>query len=178
MSQILENPLPLSVDLEKEMTTHSSILTWRVPWTKEPGRLQSMGVAKSQKPLSDYHSLTECRLNLDASLFLSRRTQGATRQYYSSSMCQWKNVACLISKLKMLQRPAITWEATLTVSLEETQDGNRCPPSAPAATPSGAPWGDPGWESTACWPQTTEMHSKGMISDSPDSRIVPYIEKH
>ena len=65
MSQILENPLPLSVDLEKEMTTHSSILTWRVPWTKEPGRLQSMGVAKSQKPLSDYHSLTECRLNLE-----------------------------------------------------------------------------------------------------------------
>ena len=29
--------------LEKEMTTHSSILTWRIPWTEEPGRLQSMG---------------------------------------------------------------------------------------------------------------------------------------
>ena len=29
--------------LEKEMTTHSSILAWRVPWTEEPGRLQSMG---------------------------------------------------------------------------------------------------------------------------------------
>ena len=29
--------------LEKEMTTHSSILAWRIPWTKEPGRLQSMG---------------------------------------------------------------------------------------------------------------------------------------
>ena len=30
-------------DLEKEMATHSSILTWRIPWTEEPGRLQSMG---------------------------------------------------------------------------------------------------------------------------------------
>ena len=29
--------------LEKEMATHSSILAWRVPWTGEPGRLQSTG---------------------------------------------------------------------------------------------------------------------------------------
>ena len=29
--------------LEKEMATHSSILDWKIPWTEEPGRLQSMG---------------------------------------------------------------------------------------------------------------------------------------
>ena len=29
--------------LEKGMATHSSILAWRIPWTQEPGRLQSMG---------------------------------------------------------------------------------------------------------------------------------------
>ena len=29
--------------LEEEMTTHSSFLAWRIPWTEEPGRLQSMG---------------------------------------------------------------------------------------------------------------------------------------
>ena len=28
--------------LEKEKATHSSILAWRIPWTEEPGRLQSM----------------------------------------------------------------------------------------------------------------------------------------
>ena len=39
--------------LEKEMATHSSILTWRIPWTEEPGRLQSMGLQKSQAQLSD-----------------------------------------------------------------------------------------------------------------------------
>jgi len=27
---------------EKEMATHSSILAWRIPWTEEPGRLQSI----------------------------------------------------------------------------------------------------------------------------------------
>ena len=29
--------------LEKEMATHYSILAWKIPWTEEPGRLQSMG---------------------------------------------------------------------------------------------------------------------------------------
>ena len=29
--------------LEKEMATHSSILAWKIPWTEEPGRLQSLG---------------------------------------------------------------------------------------------------------------------------------------
>ena len=34
--------------LEKSMAIHSSILAWRIQWTEEPGRLQSMGVTKSQ----------------------------------------------------------------------------------------------------------------------------------
>ena len=29
--------------LEKEMATHSSILAWKIPWTEEPGRLQTVG---------------------------------------------------------------------------------------------------------------------------------------
>ena len=32
--------------LEKEMATHSSILAWRIPWTEEPGGLQSMGLQR------------------------------------------------------------------------------------------------------------------------------------
>ena len=39
--------------LEKEMVTQSSILAWRIPWTEGPGRLQPMGVAKSQTQFSD-----------------------------------------------------------------------------------------------------------------------------
>ena len=38
--------------LEKGMETHSSILAWRIPWTEEPGRLQSMG---SQRVRHDYN---------------------------------------------------------------------------------------------------------------------------
>ena len=33
--------------LEKETATHSSVLAWRIPWTEEPGRLQSMGSQES-----------------------------------------------------------------------------------------------------------------------------------
>jgi len=32
--------------LEKEMATHSIILAWRIPWTEEPGGLQSMGLPR------------------------------------------------------------------------------------------------------------------------------------
>ena len=38
--------------LEKEMETHSSFLAWRIPWTEEPGGLQSMGT-KSWAQLSN-----------------------------------------------------------------------------------------------------------------------------
>ena len=33
--------------LEKEMAMHSSILAWKIPWTEEPGRLQSMWLQES-----------------------------------------------------------------------------------------------------------------------------------
>ena len=32
--------------LEKEMATHSSTLAWKIPWTEEPGRLQSTGLQR------------------------------------------------------------------------------------------------------------------------------------
>ena len=37
---------PWEDPLEKDMATHSSILAWRIPWTEEPGRLQSMGLQR------------------------------------------------------------------------------------------------------------------------------------
>ena len=42
--------------LDKGMTTHSSILAWRIPWTEEPGGLQSMGHKESDKTEVTQHS--------------------------------------------------------------------------------------------------------------------------
>ena len=41
--------------MEKEMATHSSILACKIPWTEEPGRLQSMG-SQSRTQLNDFIS--------------------------------------------------------------------------------------------------------------------------
>ena len=41
-------------ELEKAMAPHSSTRAWTIPWTEEPGRRQSMGVAKSQTQLSNF----------------------------------------------------------------------------------------------------------------------------
>ena len=43
MQETLVQSLSQEDHLEKGMTTHSSILTWRITWTEEPGRLQSIG---------------------------------------------------------------------------------------------------------------------------------------
>ena len=47
MQEIQVQSLGQEDPLEKEMATHSSILAWRIPWTEEPGRLQSMGSQES-----------------------------------------------------------------------------------------------------------------------------------
>ena len=38
--------------MAKEMATHSSIFAWKIPWTEEPGRLQSMGVSRVNHDLA------------------------------------------------------------------------------------------------------------------------------
>ena len=47
------------------MTTHSSILAWRIQWTEEPGGLQSIGVAKSQTQLKRLSMDTEKAIHGD-----------------------------------------------------------------------------------------------------------------
>ena len=43
MQETLVQSLGWEDPLEKEMATHPSTLAWKIPWTEEPGRLQSMG---------------------------------------------------------------------------------------------------------------------------------------
>ena len=44
MRETWVQPLGQEDPLEKEMATHSSTLAWKIPWTEEPGRLQSVGL--------------------------------------------------------------------------------------------------------------------------------------
>ena len=47
VKNLLSERLDWEDSLEKEMATHSNILAWRIPWTEEPVRTQSMGSQKS-----------------------------------------------------------------------------------------------------------------------------------
>ena len=58
--------LDREVLLEKEMAIHSSFLAWKIPWTEEPDRLQSMG-SQSQTGLSDFTSFHLSFVDLRAS---------------------------------------------------------------------------------------------------------------
>ena len=52
MQEIWVQSLGWEDPLEEEMATHSTILAWRIPWTEETSRLQSMGSQKSRIELS------------------------------------------------------------------------------------------------------------------------------
>ena len=56
--------------LEKEMATHSSTLAWKIPWTEEPGRLQSRGL-QSRTRLSITCVTLDKPLNLSVFISLS-----------------------------------------------------------------------------------------------------------
>ena len=60
MQETRVRPLGREDPLEKEMATHSSTLAWRISWTEEPGRLQSMG---SQRIMQ--------RMRVDPTIFYS-----------------------------------------------------------------------------------------------------------
>ena len=76
--------------LEKEMATHSSILAWRIPWTEEPGRLQSTGSqrvghdwATSPSPSNEHPGLISSRMDwLD--LLAVQGTLKSLLQHHSS----------------------------------------------------------------------------------------------
>ena len=44
------------VPLEEEIATHSSVLAWRIPWTKEPGGLESVGSQKATEHAACTHT--------------------------------------------------------------------------------------------------------------------------
>ena len=55
--------LGLEDPLEEEMATHSVILAWEIPWTEEPGGLQSMGVQRVRLDQATEHTHTYITVN-------------------------------------------------------------------------------------------------------------------
>jgi len=60
--------------LEKEMAIHCSTIAWKIPWTEEPGRLQSMG-SQSWTRLSDFTFLSVHGKNIQRIPQISKRNR-------------------------------------------------------------------------------------------------------
>ena len=76
--------------LEKERATHSSILVWEIPWTEEPGGLQSRGSQRTRHDLATEHIATTCSyLHFNVlKLNFSSKSYNLVFQVFNSHMWQ------------------------------------------------------------------------------------------
>ena len=76
--------------LEKEMATNSSILAWKIPWTKEPGQATIHGVSKSRTWLSYFtHSLRQ-HIKKQRHYFVNKGPSSRSYGFSSSHVWMWE----------------------------------------------------------------------------------------
>ena len=104
--------------MEKGMTTHSSVLAWRIPWTAEPGGLQSMG---SQRVRHDWVTNTLCLKDSSEGRADNRAVQA--RGVYLSSLLPCSTTQVQFSSVQSfspVRFPATPWTAAPKASLSFT----------------------------------------------------------
>ena len=111
--------------LEKGKATHSSILAWRIPWTEEPGRLQSMG---SQRIGHDWvtNTLTVCTSHCRPYFPLCALRTGTGRQHASGS-----------STGLTIRQTGLSDPASVTAWLHDHRQATYSPPTS---APSSVKW--------------------------------------
>ena len=141
--------------LEKGLATHSSTLAWRIPWTEEPGGLQSMGLTLH----FHFHLVIPTYLPDQASIL------------------EWVLPALSINRMLWLLAVAATldWEA-LRELRKETRNACHLAATRLQQLPEGTAWGNSGWENRTL-AQRAKVHLKGLISLSPNYHTFPYTEK-
>ena len=99
------------VPLQKEMAAHSSTLAWGIPWTEEPGGIQSMGLQKSWTHTNQLHTHTHTHthtiythayiyiyMNMYLSILLKNcyfqvtLCNGSIKEIASSAFCYWERL--------------------------------------------------------------------------------------
>ena len=107
-------------DLEKGMATHSSIIAWKIPWTEEPGRLQSM---ESQRVGHDWATA------LHLALLSTHRKKQGSRCFISTSVnirCPHTGQPAMLLTCKSSSR-----ETSITIPHSDLQFVPMCCPSCP-----------------------------------------------
>ena len=92
--------------LEKEMAIHSSTIAWKIPWTEEPGRLQSMGL---QRVRHDWATSLNIALNM-YHIFLCPWTFRLLPCPYCKQCCSEPGVVCILSNHGFLWLCSQEWD--------------------------------------------------------------------
>ena len=87
------------VPLKKEMATHSSTLAWKIPWTEEPGRLQSMGLQRVGHDWATWLGLACRRKRQPTPVFLPGKSYGR-RSLSGCSPRSWRVRHDLVTELE------------------------------------------------------------------------------
>ena len=65
--------------LEEGMATHCSVLAWRIPWTEEPGELQSMGSERDTREVTEHRHMCIC---ISIALLYTRNSYNTVNKLY------------------------------------------------------------------------------------------------
>ena len=108
--------------LEKEMAIHSSILAWRIPWTEEPGGLQSMG---SQRVGHDW--ATSLSLSRDNGLYQTRASRRLSSLSSQLLLFPWGCGGCFELFLLSVSLSHIRfWESYQVISANQSFSRQQC----------------------------------------------------
>ena len=119
---ICARPWCIGTSLEKEMATLSSILAWRTPWTKKPGRLESMGSQRvrqdlvTEQQLGAYSGLCKHPININ----ISHRSPEISAQELSGNNRTSNSISILPTSLQSKIMP-------LSRSIRMCSLYNHCP---------------------------------------------------
>ena len=80
--------LGLEDPLQEEMATHSNILTWRIPWTEEPGRVQSMGL-QSRTWMSMHKCIGTTKNSIETCILSVVKQITSPGWMHEKSACAW-----------------------------------------------------------------------------------------
>ena len=126
MQETQVRSLGQEVPLEEGVATHSSILAWRIPWTEEPGRLQSRGSQRAGHHWSDWapaaQSYAQMCVNMCICAHYSEHAQNNSDFKFQNFMTQNTNSInpkLQFSGISILQHIVIRWccNSTLLVTM-------------------------------------------------------------
>ena len=101
--------------LEKAMATHSSTLAWKIPWTEEPGRLQSMGLQRVGHDWATEHACMYLSLLISGTVLISKPI--STHLIFTSTLLGKNYMATFYRWGNEISSEAIQWQSKLQIQV-------------------------------------------------------------